>query len=496
MPTASQARLALLLFCAASCTRSGGSAPSRVLDDESARAPASTERPSTGSASVWVVLLDDRIRTKAAWIAEAEDVAERIRSSRERLKVERCEAGRFLTVRGEAGEQLESSFIDERSRSAGVTVEPISFLRIPEEAPSDEKERENKQRCDVDTGWNLDKIGLPRLDASVAPCVPVAVLDSGVDYGHPVFDVDRLWQGEERTRDTPGSDGCSVTGYCDLGDRSPGSTWRHEHGFDFRCCRGTPMPGRERRARHGTHVAGIIAGDKVGICRQFQPGQPPGDPKPACGVALDGCDDWTVSAPGEEEAGLIAVRMLKVSKYEPPNLCRVIQAIRYSVEHGAKVINASWGLEESSTPLKRAVACACRHDVLWVAAAGNSGKGTCSYPACDELPNILSVLATTPDDRVHKDSTRGDHVDVGAPGYCIRSAYKTNDYARKDGSSQAAAHVAAAAALLWGQEQYRTYSAFQIRDRLLSEGVQIHDPNTDSVSGLRLDLPRLLGPED
>ena len=75
------------------------------------------------------------------------------------------------------------------------------------------------------------------------------------------------------------------------------------------------------------------------------------------------------------------------------------EAIEYAVNHGAKVINASWGGGGSDT-IAAAIQYADQHGVIIVAAAGNNGTDNdnahlfspASYSV--DYPNLISVAAT------------------------------------------------------------------------------------------------------
>jgi subtilisin family serine protease len=189
------------------------------------------------------------------------------------------------------------------------------------------------------------------------------------------------------------------------------------NGYDFVSNRGDPSPGRTGEARwHGSHVAGTIgaAGDN--------------------GVGVVGVN-WRVS--------LMALRAIGPVGGRTDDLAR---AIDYAVDHGARVINASWGGNGQSQAIAKSIARARKRGVLFVAAAGNDGASRPSFPA-NLADDVLSVGAMTPDGTLASFSNRGAL--VAAPGVGILSTTAPGQYDRYDGTSMAAPHVAGLAALLW-----------------------------------------------
>jgi subtilisin family serine protease len=214
--------------------------------------------------------------------------------------------------------------------------------------------------------------------------VIIAVIDTGVAYSHPDLAAN-MWTnpGEDpwldphdlTTGDGIDNDG---NGYND--------DWR---GWDFVDGDNDPVDYHG----HGTHVAGTIAaiGDN--------------------GKGITGVM-W--------EAGIMPLRIL--NSHGMGAVSNAIRAIHYAVQKGARIINVSWGGGNYSQALYDAMASS---DVLFVAAAGNDSLNTDSnpfYPASYDLPNIISVAATDPRDRLGSFSNWGPStVDVAAPGATIYS---------------------------------------------------------------------------
>lgn len=126
-------------------------------------------------------------------------------------------------------------------------------------------------------------------------------------------------------------------------------------------------------------------------------------------------------------------------------------AVKLAVDLGARVLNLSFGTPETSLrerdprPHAAVVEYARRRGCVLVAASGNSGSGARYYPAC--LDGVIAVGSIGPQGTPSKFTTRGDHVDLCAPGESIPSA-AIGGYQLNTGTSFAAPFVAAACALL------------------------------------------------
>ncbi len=212
---------------------------------------------------------------------------------------------------------------------------------------------------------------------------------------------------------------------------------------------------------HGTHVAGIIAaaGDN--------------------GEGIAGLA-W--------RARVLPVRVLDGSGYG--YYSDIIAGIRYAADHGARIINLSLGGGAQSQALQEAVDYARSKGCLLVAAAGNSGLESLSYPAACE--GVVGVGAADTDDRPASFSNRGDALDLIAPGVAIYSAYVGNRYASLSGTSMAAPQVSGALALLLSREPGLGVS--QAEARLTAGARDLCEVGWDPYSGwgmLRVD--ELLG---
>ena len=149
------------------------------------------------------------------------------------------------------------------------------------------------------------------------------------------------------------------------------------------------------------------------------------------------------------------------------NVARLVKGITWAADNGAEVISMSLGTSSGSlcdpesppTALETALDYAWRSKgAVLVAAAGNYSTKKRFYPAaCD---NVIAVAATNHNDARAGFSDYGsDWVDIAAPGTDIlstapdhRSAMwpkRAKYYARLNGTSMAAPHVAGVAGLVW-----------------------------------------------
>ncbi|MGV3774631.1 MAG: S8 family serine peptidase, partial [Verrucomicrobiales bacterium] len=250
----------------------------------------------------------------------------------------------------------------------------------------------------------------------------VAVIDTGIDFHHPDLRPN-LWV--NRTE---------ISGN---GIDDDGNGWIDDiHGYDFDSDDSDPMDDHG----HGTHVAG------------------------------------TIGAKGNNNIGIAGVnwdiQMMALKAFDETgngDLFAAIQAIDYAVANGARIINASWGLDDKSRALEETVQSAIERGVVFVAASGNDKTETPSYPA--GYPGVISVGATTSQDERALFSNYGSTVALSAPGQDILSTLPRNSYGINSGTSMAAPHVSGAAALILAQRP--GFTVADIRDILVNSADSI-----------------------
>jgi thermitase len=126
----------------------------------------------------------------------------------------------------------------------------------------------------------------------------------------------------------------------------------------------------------------------------------------------------------------------------------IANCITWLNQQGAKVISMSLGGSSGSSALQTAVRNATNNGSLLVAAAGNSGNSSLSYPAA--YAEVVSVAATDHSDARASFSQFNADVEVAAPGVNVLSTWNNGSYRAISGTSMATPHAAAVAALIAG----------------------------------------------
>ena len=141
-------------------------------------------------------------------------------------------------------------------------------------------------------------------------------------------------------------------------------------------------------------------------------------------------------------------------------LSDALKAMDYAVMRGAKIINASWGGPGCATSLQQKISDLSQENVLFVAAAGNSGVNldlSPEYPAAYSLPLQLTIGAIA--NTLLQDSYSNyskNLVDFFAPGTAIVSTVpatgasegSSTGYISMTGTSMATPFAVGAAAVL------------------------------------------------
>ncbi|PWI18068.1 serine protease [Streptomyces sp. Act143] len=233
---------------------------------------------------------------------------------------------------------------------------------------------------------------------------------------------------------------------------------------------------------HGTHVAGIAAGDGTGLSGAPARGVAPGadivavqvfsrlDSTKYCGTTTPCIRSFTSA----QIAGLEKVLALK-------------QAGMPIVAANLSLGSASYSTACTKDARKTVIDSLYEAGVATVVAAGNNGSATAvTAPAC--VPGAVSVGATTDDDEIASFSNHGPLLDVLAPGNGIVSSVLSG-YDSKSGTSMAAPHVAGAFAVLRQAHPDKTLAE---REALLkSTGTPVTDEAGVTVP--RIDVGKAVG---
>jgi subtilisin family serine protease len=302
--------------------------------------------------------------------------------------------------------------------SAGVVwVEP-NYLATPSLVPDDPlyEEQWAHESTEAAAGWDVE---------TGDPGVVIAIVDTGVDHAHEDLAAN-VW------RDGDGSPGRDFVDVDTAAYVAAG--YGLVPGEDYAAVDGDPSD----LHGHGTHVAGIaaaVAGNGRGVAGVC----------PRCRI-------MPVRAGFAIDSGGVVGGALESDD--------IAAGIVWAADHGARVINMSFG----SPDLSRAVAEALDYahverGVVLVAAAGNGAAETESYPAA--VDHVLAVAATAVDDTRARYSNFGLWVDVAAPGGDSLKDLRIwstvprdgllgdgSGYRRLQGTSMAAPYVAGLAGLL------------------------------------------------
>jgi subtilisin family serine protease len=169
------------------------------------------------------------------------------------------------------------------------------------------------------------------------------------------------------------------------------------------------------------------------------------------------------------------------TKYLPVRVCDDLghlnsewEGLVYAADHGAQIINNSWGGFVKTRFGQDIVNYATyNRNALVIAAAGNSNIDYYLWPASFE--NVLSVAATDSLDQRWSGSSFGTSVDLTAPGDHVYSTWTYNGYFASSGTSFSAPGVAGAAAIVLSH--YPNLSALQ-----LGEQMRVTADNIDTVA--------------
>jgi subtilisin family serine protease len=210
---------------------------------------------------------------------------------------------------------------------------------------------------------------------------------------------------------------------------------------------------------HGTHVAGIIGADRNN------------------GIGIRGVAN---------NVSIMSIRAVPDGdEYDKD----IALGIRYAVDNGARIINASFGKAFSPNAewVYEALEYAASKDVLFVHAAGNDGldlddPDNPNFPndhkfqnGQEFVNNVITVGALGSQYGPYMVAPFSNYgaknVDVFAPGAQINSTMPGNEYEFQSGTSMAAPAVAGVAALIW--TYYPKLTAAQVKKIIMESGLEV-----------------------
>ncbi|HSL24530.1 MAG TPA: S8 family serine peptidase [Vicinamibacterales bacterium] len=278
----------------------------------------------------------------------------------------------------------------------------------------------------------------------------IAVLDTGVDAAHPAFG------------------GRVVEEACYSSTVAGTSQTFCPNGLDEQTGAGAAAPCPLSGCLHGTHVAGIAAGD----------GAAAGEP-------------YTGVAP---RASIVAVQVFSritnviscggaapcAAAYSSDVIAGLERIYTLAGQYEIAAVNLSLGGSQFSAPCdnqpyKPAIDNLRSIGIATVVAAGNSGSpSSLSSPAC--VSSAVSVGATTQNDTVSWFSNVASFLSLLAPGEAIVSSVPGGSYAAMSGTSMAAPHVTGAWSVI--RQATPDASVATVLDALQDTGLPVADTRT------------------
>jgi subtilisin family serine protease len=308
-----------------------------------------------------------------------------------------------------------------------------------------------------------EQIGAPALWApglqAAGGGIKIAIVDDGVDQRHPFF----APAGYTMPPGYPKGQRAYTTAKVIVARAfpPPGATWRH-----------AAKPFDPEESGHGTHVAGIAAGN----ARTRADGRTISGVAPRAYIG----NYKALTIPTDADVGLDG------------NAPELVAAIEAAVADGMDVINLSIGepeIEPARDVVALALDAAARAGVVPVVAAGNDyaeyGRGSVTSPGTSAAAITVAAVDTKGDgeaDAVSSFSSAGPtplslrlKPDVAAPGTGILSA-TPGGWTTLSGTSMAAPHVAGGVALLlqrhpeWSPSQVKSALVATARPALATDG--------------------------
>ncbi|MHA1994761.1 MAG: S8 family serine peptidase [Candidatus Hodarchaeales archaeon] len=294
--------------------------------------------------------------------------------------------------------------------------------------------------------WNLEEVGIPAAweYTQGSSEIIVAIIDSGVDYTHPDL-YNSTWENPAEIPNNGWDD--DSNGYID-----------DYIGWDFQDNDNDPSPPLPPAigSKHGTFIAGLIAAD-------------------------DDNDIFVGAAPNIK---IMSLRFLRHDlSFLVSDWSKLVDAILYAVEQGAKIINLS--LQANGIPpneVYEAIRNAYQAGVIIVGVTGNY-ENHVTYPG--NYSEVIAVSATTSTQDIADFSAYGAQNEICAPGHEVYSitGYETT-VVLGSGTSYATPLVSGSIALMLSLNPSLTNE--EIRMILHESANDLGDEGKDHIYGYGL----------
>jgi subtilisin family serine protease len=337
-----------------------------------------------------------------------------------------------------AGAQTES--IAERADSFACRPQSCSTL-LPAPAVDDP----NDNDCAYRNGneWWLDYVA-GSLAWSKEPRqhpVTVALFDDGAAIDHPDLR-NRLWTNEAEAHGKPGVDD-DGNGYVD-----------DVHGWDFVDNHPIAPPAGACRTQpsHGTFMASLIGAERNN------------------GIGI--------AAAGSDGARVMVLRIVGCGSDKRVDPQRLIRALAYATQMGAKILSFSAHWDVSTPELDAAFAEIADKPhspraAIIVASVPNKGEPAAGFPAAYPFRRIIRAVPIGDGDRISPGTTTiPQGLNFGAPSACVIGATASPaGYAIASGSSNSTAILAGLLAGIWSNPRYARYSTDEFLARVIIKGM-------------------------
>lgn len=280
-----------------------------------------------------------------------------------------------------SAEDAENTKLDLKDHSI-LKNQPIDLI-APVRVTASHKTEDNLTEEDL---WHLNTCNLKSKPQFTGNGVTIAVLDTGIDASHPAL------QGK-------------IIQACQINIQKNGvDTLVNSFDTDG----------------HGTHVAGLICGDRIGV------------------------------AP---DAKVINVLMIPNGKGDEVNFILALEWI--ATQSDIRIANISAGIRGYNSEMQGVIENLLMAGILPICAVGNEGRNQTRSPG--NYSNVISVGATNKNDKVASFSSSANLIvdqhnynvpDLVAPGHQVYSCVMTGGYEAWDGTSMATPIVSGIAALI------------------------------------------------